>query len=87
MCTQDCVWLFRKGAHRALALGLGVGFAVQSLQDRGVVVDVMELHEEVWVRWDEGWVGGMRDGWLLLGYEVCVKRDNTLTTCCMLHKC
>lgn len=44
---QDCVWLFHKGATRALALGLGVGFAVGSLQERGVVVDVMELYDEV----------------------------------------
>lgn len=41
------MWLFRKGASRALALGLGVGFAVKALQNRGVAVDVMELYGEV----------------------------------------
>ena len=38
--------LVRPGAW-ALAIGLGVGTAISGLQQHGIVVDVIELHEEV----------------------------------------
>lgn len=40
--------LFNKGAKSALNIGLGVGFAASALQGRGVQVDVIELHPEVY---------------------------------------
>ena len=46
-CVQLCR-LVRPGRN-ALLIGLGIGTAAQGLQEHGIAVDVIELHQEVLV--------------------------------------